>query len=111
MQNFYLATTELRDPYKPRECRVIKRLRNEFRDDLAWVEIMPSLPRETYDTNEDISQLILSAKHQGMSLFPVTEWPLSVYICWFKGSVDLHSGFIPSDVLTILDWGEIRKNP
>ena len=111
MKDFYLATTELRDPYEPRKCHVIKRLRNELRDDLAWVEVMPSLPREIYDTSEEISQLILSARHQGMSLFPITVWPLPVYICWTKDAVDLQSGFIPSDALTILDWGEIRKKP
>lgn len=110
MQNFYLASTELREPYEPRACRIVRRLRSELRDDLALVEVEPSLPRHVYDTNEDVRWLILASRHQDHSLFPVSEWPLAVYVCRLKGKDKPDGDTIMSEDLTILDWGEVRQN-
>lgn len=109
MKDFYLVSTELREPYEPRTCRIIKRLRSDLRDDLALVEIEPPLPCDVYDTNEDVRWLILGARHQGTSLFPVTEWPLAVYVCRLKEKDKPESNTIASEDLTILDWGEVRR--
>ena len=109
MQTFYLTSTELREPYEPRACRIVKRLRSELRDDLALVEIEPSLPRDVYDTNEDVRWVILASRHQGQSLFPVSEWPLAVYICRLKGKDEPEGEAIASKDLAILDWGEVRQ--
>lgn len=111
MTDFYLASTELREPYEPRACRILRRIRTELRQDLALVEVSPPLPREIYDTTEDISELILASRHEGTSLFPVTEWPLAVYICRIEDTSDLHEDMILSADLTIIDWGEIRQKP
>ncbi len=110
MENFYLASTELREPYEPRRCRIVKRLRSELRDDLALVEVEPSLPSHVYNTNEDVRWLILASRHQGYSLFPISEWPMAVYICQLKGQKE-PSDMIASENLLILDWGEVRQNP
>lgn len=105
----YLTSTELRDPYTPRECRVIRRLRSELRDDLALVELEPPLPANVYNTPEDLRQVILAARHEGTSLFPVTEWPLPVYICALRSKTPPEEDTINSADLTIFDWGEVRK--
>ena len=68
MSEFYLISTELRQSYEPRCCHVIRRLRSELRDDLALVEIEPPLPRNVYDTSEDVRWLILASRHVGTSL-------------------------------------------
>jgi hypothetical protein len=62
---FYLVSTELRGPYEPRACRVVRRLRSEVRDDLALVEIEPPLPRHTYATDEPLHRVVLAARHKG----------------------------------------------
>ena len=111
MENFYLVTTELRVPYEPRKCHVIRRLCNEIRDDLALVKIIPPLKKEIYDTAGEISQVILAARHEEMSLFPITQLPLPVYICISRDPIDIETGFVPSDALIILDWGEVVDKP
>lgn len=105
----HLISTELRDPYTPRKCLVVKRLRSELRDDLALVEIEPPLPASVYNTPEDIRQVILATRHQGTSLFPVTEWPLPVYICVLKDNTASENGVLKSSNLAILDWGEVQE--
>jgi len=109
MTDFYLVSTELREPYEPRACRMITRLRSDVRDDLALVEIDPPLPRQVYETTEEIKWLILGSRHQGTSLFPVSEWPLPVYICRTKGSNNPPAEKLVSETLAIVDWGEIRQ--
>src|SRR5438128_2289682 len=104
MTTFYLVSTELRKPYEPRLCHVLRRLRSEIRDDLAMVEVEPPIPADVYDTAGDVRTLILAARHQGTSLFPVTEWPLAVYICQIPEQEKLASDAITSDILSILDW-------
>jgi hypothetical protein len=111
MWDFYLVSTELREPYTPRACRIVKRIRSDLRDDLALVEIMPTIPRETYDTEEDLSKLVLASRHEGTSLFHVTEWPVAVYICYIKGGSNVQDDVISSTDLRIVDWGELRQEP
>jgi hypothetical protein len=111
MEKFYLISTELREPYEPRACRKVRRLRSEFRDDLALVEVEPSLPRHVYGTDQDIRLLILASRHEGQSLFPIREWPLAVYICRLKDREEPEGDVIRSGDLAILDWGELRETP
>lgn len=106
MTDFYLVSTELRDPYKSRECCIARRLSSEIYDGYALVQISPPLPKEIYDTPEDLAWVILAPKNQGDSLFPVSEWPLSVYICNTKAPI-LDNKEFSSRQLTILDWGKI----
>ena len=109
MFNFYLASTELREAYEPLACRIIRRVRSELLDDLALVEVERPLPRQVYDTPQDVRWLILASRLKGTTLFPVSQWPLSVYICRLKGKCEPPSEAIMAEDLAILDWGEIRR--
>jgi len=109
MPDFLLSSTELREPYNPRECFVIRRLRSEIRNDIALVKINPLLEKTVYNTKDDIEYLLLASKHAGYSLFPVTESPTYVYICTAKEPINPESDFISSSNIVILDWGKIVK--
>lgn len=108
MDTIYLDSTELREPYEPRRCRIVRRLRSEIRDDLALVEVDPPIESYFYDTARDIRYLILASRFEGSWLFPVvSEWPLYVYICLLKEKDKPENDEISSKDFTILDWGEI----
>lgn len=111
MADFYLVSTELRQSYKPRSCQIVKRVKSEIRDDLALVRITPPLPKDIYGTDADIYELVLGARYEGSSLFPISEWPTAVYICRCEIPLDQNDDTIGSEQLTILDWGEIRSKP
>ncbi len=80
--DFYLsAAGEHRALATPRACWVKGRLRNPARDDHMLVEIKPPIIGQPYGLGDkDITDLILSAKLQGYSLFPVSGWPCPVYV-------------------------------
>jgi hypothetical protein len=111
MPNLYLRSTELPTPYEPRLCRIKRRLRSEIRSDLALVSIEPPLPKETYRTDSDLSELILATRLENSSLFPEPELPSAVYVCRLNASLDADSDVISSDDLSILDWGELNDKP
>jgi hypothetical protein len=108
MDSVFLVSTELREPYKPRRCSIIKRLRSEIRDDLALVEVEPPIESRIYDTTKELQRLILASRLEGSSIFPVvSEWPLYVYICVLNGENEPEGDAIDSKDLVILDWGKI----
>ena len=94
MRKYLLTSTELRCPYEPRQCTIIRRVSNGIRDDLALVSIDPPLGREVYNTDDDVSELVLAARFKGESVFSASWSSLAVYICM---------GLEPD--LNILDWG------
>lgn len=109
MADFYLVSTELREPYEPRACRILRRLRSKIRDDLALVEVHPPFPRDVYGTTEEVRQLVLASRHKGTSLFPETQLPMAVYVCRLAEKDDPAGDTIASEDLAILDWGEVRQ--
>ena len=111
MHQFFLVSTELRDPYEPRACHTITRLRSELRDDMALVEVLPPLPRHVYDTAEELGQLILAPRFAGDTLFPTASRPVPVYVCRLNEKAAIQGDTIRASDLTILDWGEVRRTP
>jgi hypothetical protein len=107
MSDLYLRTTELANPYESRRCSIIKRMRSEMRDDLALVSIEPPLPKETYNTEDSVKQVILASRLEGSTLFPMSTLPLAVYICVVIEPLDNSSDLISSEHLSIIDWGEL----
>lgn len=104
----YLVSTELREPYAPRKCHVIRQLRNSVRDDLILVALDPPIPRHVYDTTADLSHVILGARFIGHPIDSASKEPVHVYICSPSEHWNQDSNTIPDSDLTLLDWGELR---
>jgi len=78
---FLTAAGESEELTVPRACWVKGRLGDSVRDDHMLIEIRPPLGGQRYGLgSRDITTLVLSARYQGVSLFPITEWPCHVYI-------------------------------
>lgn len=110
MYDFYLISTELREPYEPLGCNIIKRLTHINRDDLALVQISPPLNMQVYGTKGPLDKCIIAVKNQGFTLFPVNKWPVPVYIIDANVQIDERTNIITEDKISILDWGEIIKD-
>lgn len=106
---FYLESTELAQPYSPRQCRILKRISSNLRDDLAVIEVIPPIPYNVYNTNNELSTLIIGTRFEQTTIFPVTEWPLYVYICVLREYPNTIPDMIDANSLIILDWGVIYQ--
>jgi hypothetical protein len=65
----------------PRACWEKARLTDRVRDNFMLVEIIPPLIGQSYGLgDEDIRHLLLWARYEGESLFPIKDWPCVVSI-------------------------------
>ncbi len=66
---------------EPRRCWRVKRLSIGVPADGLLVRVEPPCSGRNYGLGDsDIHFLLLSPKYQGDSLFPISEWPLDVYV-------------------------------
>src|SRR5262245_55170616 len=111
MGDFFLMSVELQKEYAPVACRVVRRLRSEQTSDLALVELDPPLPAHVYHTDRELRWLIVGARYADASLFPVSEWPLTVNVLRTISDEIPSSDVVAGEHLKVLDWGELRREP
>lgn len=106
---FLSAAGEVRgDLSIPRACRIKGRLRDEVRDDHMLIEIEPPLVGQTYGLgSQDITALIISARRQGFSLFPVKEWPCHVYISRILDASIIKTLAFTRNQVEAIAWGMV----
>jgi hypothetical protein len=79
--DFYLSSTEGYDMESVRRSWRIKRMATANRDDLLLIEIDPPLIGQKYGLGDrDVKIVVIAPRHEGTSLFPIKEWPLSVHV-------------------------------
>lgn len=79
--DFYLASSEGYGLESPRGCKRVKRMISTSQNDLMLIEIDPPLIGQKYGLGgRDINHVIISPRHQGSSLFPISEWPTFVHV-------------------------------
>jgi hypothetical protein len=92
----------------PRACWAKARLRDPVRDDHMLVEIEPPVMGQNYGLgNQDITNLILSARHKGFSLFPIKEWPCHVHVSRILDDAITESLTFTRAQIEIIAWGII----
>jgi hypothetical protein len=107
---FLSAAGENEELASPRACWVKDRLKDRVRDDHMLVEIAPPLTGQRYGLGgNDIANLILSARYEGSSLFPINEWPCHVYIARILDETITKTLSITTDQVEIIAWGMIFR--
>ncbi len=106
---FYLTTAgEYQLLSKPRACWFIRRLRDVNRDDYMLVKIDPPLIGQSFGLGgNDVATLLLSTRHRGFSLYPVTEWPTYVYVARIADPRVLEAESFTPEQVQLIAWGEI----
>jgi hypothetical protein len=108
--DFYLGSTESYDFTEPRRCRMIKRVGYGDRDDCLLIEIDPPAIGQRYGLGgEDIHFLIVATRLEGDSLFPISEWPVSVYLVRSLVPDPDSRHHFGLDEAEMIDWGELYQ--
>ena len=68
MYDFYIESSELCVPYRPRRCIIRHMASTDNRLDLAVVDVYPPLGREVYSTESEIKALIVVPKFAGENI-------------------------------------------
>jgi hypothetical protein len=108
---FLSAASEMRgDLAAVRACWTEGRLRDSVRDDYMLVGIEPPVVGQHYGLGgEDITELVISARWTGYSLFPVTKWPSAVYVGRILDKAVIGSQTFAAGQIEMIGWGMIFR--
>jgi hypothetical protein len=74
------------------------------------IEIAPALAGQMFGLGSaDISALIISSRHSGQTLFPVSEWPSYVYVARIVDDTITSSHTFGRDQVELIAWGSIFR--
>ena len=105
---FYISSTEGYDLENPRKCFIKQRLSTEFGKDLLLVEIDPPFLGTKYGLqDENLRDVIVSARYIEDSITDIKEWPVSVYVAQILNKVEDDDRIVNSVDLKIIAWAEI----
>lgn len=108
---FYLSTAgEYRPLAAPRACWQRARLRDIVRDDHMLIDIEPGLTGQGFGLGSaDITQLIISARYSGKTLYPISEWPFFVYVARILDGSIIESRSFTGDQIELIAWGTLFR--
>ena len=94
-----------------RECRFERLLTFDSGKLAAEATLVPGVLGQDFNRSSDIDTVILSTRHEGASIDPVTEFPCFVFIALPRlGSASLESP-VRADDLEVIGWGELYRMP
>lgn len=110
--DFYLTTAGEFEPLSaPRACRQRNRLRDENRDDYMLVDIDPPLPGQHFGLGgEDVTSLVIASRHEGQTLYPISEWPSHVYVARVVSNAFPPAHALATDKIELIAWGTLFKS-
>jgi len=92
----------------PRACWVKGRMRDDVRDDHMLIEIAPPIIGQAYGLGgQDITKLVLSARYQDDTLFPIKEWPCHVYVARIIDESLTNTLTFTKGHVEVIAWGMI----
>lgn len=108
---FYLSAAGEYEPLAaPRACWQRARLRDVVRDDHMLIDIEPGLIGQGFGLGStDITQLIISARYSGKTLYPISEWPFFVYVSRILDRAIIESGSFTRDQIELIAWGTLFR--
>jgi hypothetical protein len=108
--DFFLDPTEDGNLRELRACWVRGRLKDDRGTEYLVVAIAPPLVGQEYGLGgEDISSVLLSPRHKGHSLFPITAWPEFVYVARFLDEPIPVSATVTDDQVELILWGVLHR--
>ena len=74
------------------------------------IEINPALNGRSFGlADENITQLIISARFEGYTLYQITRWPVPVYVSRILDDGILATLFIKQNQVELIAWGTIFR--
>lgn len=107
--DFFMSTAGEYGPLAaPRACWARARLRDTVRDDYMLIDIEPVLEGQSFGLGAaDITRLVISSRLRGQTLYPISEWPLSVYVARVVDDIVLESHAFTREQVELIAWGTL----
>ncbi len=111
MPEFFLSTAGEYGPLAaPRACWQRARLRDDVRDDQMLIEIDPALDGQRFGLGgKDVKHLIICSRHDGQTLYPITEWPSYVYVARVVDDAVCKTLTFKREQVELIAWGMLFR--
>lgn len=108
---FFLTSTEASPTLVPRKCWIVERLwSDERQDNFLRIRIEPPIAGRPIGIDQEVvDEVIIATRHKGTSLYPISELPVTVYVCYVINSRIQNTGQVSSKDLQLILIGEIYK--
>jgi hypothetical protein len=91
-----------------RNCVLVRRLRFDSGKECALVRLDPPVIGQDFDSAEDIDLFLVTPRHEGARLFPVSEFPLFVFIGLPSEDV-VGADVVTAKDVVVIGWGELYR--
>jgi hypothetical protein len=86
------------------------RLRDSVRDDHMLIEIEPKFAGQHFGLGTvDITQLVISAHLRDQTLYPISKWPLFVYVGRILDKAIIESRAFTREQVELIAWGALFR--
>jgi hypothetical protein len=109
-QSLYLSSLESVRFESVRECELVDLLVFDTGKVAAVAGLKPGVPGQDFGVVEDIERVILSTRHEGVSIDEIDKFPCFVFIAIPGGGREMLSSLIRKDDLQIIGWGELYRS-
>ncbi len=108
----FLASNEVIPNLGPRKCKIIQKLWSDERHDyfLRMQIEPPIIGRTVHIERDEIDEVVVATRHFGTSLYPISNFPIVVYVCYIVNGEIYSTGNVSAKDLKILLIGEIFSN-
>ena len=108
-ETYYLSSLDSLRFEPVRKCRFERTLAFDSGKAAVEVRLDPGVVGQEFDRDSDIVNVVLSARHEGTSVDPVSEFPCFVFIAIPRAGFDRLKTPIRSDDLQVIGWGELYR--
>jgi hypothetical protein len=108
-ETLYLSSLDSTRFEPVRECRIERLLTFDTGKVAAVARLSPGVIGQHFNRASDIDTVILSPRHEGISIDPVSEFPCFVFITIPREGYEALMSPVRSDDLEIIGWGELYR--
>lgn len=109
--DFYMTSNESKNLKPLRKCYITKRIAAEGRDDYLLIQVSPPIEGRDYGlSDQTLIEVIVAAHLVGVTLFPITKWPVSVYVLRALIEDPENRNALRDDELELLAWADLYKS-
>lgn len=107
LTDFFMILGESPGSIQQLKCYGIKRFPAARRDDYLLIRVTPPVEGQRYNVPGPINELVIAARHKGVSLFPVRKWPVEVYVLRVLIENSAERDVLKDEELALIDWATI----
>lgn len=106
---YFLSSLESARFGPVRACHVLRSLAFDTGKPAIAARIEPGVIGQDVNRGSDVETVVLTARHEGASVDPVSEFPCFVFIAIPREGLDVFESPVAAEDLEIIGWGELYR--